>query len=124
MAYTCRYPVDTGTSWCSNKLLHNRQLLFALESLKITFYEALVEYMSCAINLCYTRDITSKRITSGGVNLHGSAGQRSSEECGSDGEPFGDNVSEMTKSRIEPQTPHTNGGVSDQTSKISASLGL
>ena len=55
-------------------------------------------------NLHYTRDITPKRVTSGGVHLLDLApGQHSSEVV----RAIGDNVSNLTCQGIEPQTSPT-----------------
>ena len=64
-------------------------------------------------NLHYIRGITPKRVTSGGVYLHGSApaGQHSSEKTLHRYRAVGDTVSELSDPGIEPQTPRTDSYV-------------
>ena len=54
-------------------------------------------------NLHYTRSITPKRVTSGGVHLSGLApGQHSSEETSQRWRAVGDSTSDLTGPGIEP----------------------
>ena len=63
-------------------------------------------------NLHYTRRITPKRVTSGGAHLCGLApGQHSSEETSQWLRAIRDTVSDLTDSRFEPQTFHTDSNV-------------
>ena len=53
-----------------------------------------------------------KRVTSGGAHLRGLApGQRSSHERSERWGAFGDTVSDLNGSGIEPQTSHTDNDV-------------
>ena len=57
------------------------------------------------LNLHYTRGITPKRVTSGGINLRDLApGLHSSEETSQRWRVIGDIVSDLTGPRIEPKT--------------------
>ena len=56
-------------------------------------------------NLHYSRGITPKRVTSGGVHLRGLApGQHSSEGTSQRWRAVGDTVSDLTNPRFEPKT--------------------
>ena len=57
-------------------------------------------------NLYYTRDITPKRVTSGGAHLRGIApGQHSSEKTLQQWQIVNDSVIDLTKLEIEPRPP-------------------
>ena len=59
-------------------------------------------------NLPYTRGITPKRVTSGGIHLRGLApGQHSSKETSQWWRAVGDTVSDLTGQRIELEIPRT-----------------
>ena len=59
-------------------------------------------------NLHYTRGITPKHVTSGGVHFRGLApGQHSSEKTSQWWQAIGDTVFDLTGPGIEPQTNRT-----------------
>ena len=75
-------------------------------------------------NLHYTRDITPKLVSSGGVHLRGlAAGQHSSEETSPQWRAVGDTVSNLTAPRIEHMAYRANSNALNHYAHLAVSCG-